>query len=1205
MCCGFLRGSGSGSQRLYDKLWLLPADGSPVDAHDEDRLEELQRVFTEAVYRSLQDGLGFDEKAARKEAEQGNPDAHEFQTPPRAFAVKKADDLVQVLNEADAHKNLLKMKTLPKALHHALKKLEYSINGPTRVGLQVPGYHKYTGLGLAERTAAYNGEDEGTINTDDGISLVLELRTFFIKDEPKQVDMASRLRAMMSIEKAYAEFVSWLDVQKRTWTIYKVFLNEVLPSGQGYGSSAVAEHLLAPPELFFPAQPGQGGDIENEKDRSWMGSLMDSIPDLEMIRICDIVNWNTYMLVSIAASKTRTCAEVFGEHMEWVLKQELQASRMSKEVLKSGTMLEVVLHTCLGKLIKGAVEGFNKKRGVKLEMVSAEAAASRGYENINGETRTRLNVEIKLQRVDSARPEAHGHSKRLKSQLKNLQDLDVTGAGNAEQVMEGLEALSMPEALKDFSNLSSPTARGQAKTEGPSSREPTAGDDGQQAKPQQQQQQQEQGDDKDLELEGVKMQWERKFSIPANDNMMLERLVAMLDNNPRGPQQDDPQQETRRRSSVSGMGAMPSDRLGRISSRRSRTEVVGGRPSKLSAGSLEMQPMSAVVGAMCQVYSELQAERTLSCLAVATASCPQESERPELGLDRNLQHQRQNTDEAFSNALGALKLATQCKLRGDAGIMCKDGAEVFQKVSVKAMLQRPVVEAACDEPPEKWMQRYLVVCCGDTGYHNLIAMIISWIVKAVKAIQKENKEAGPETQRHQILVILREHLGQHRALLSCKGSSRLKEENIGTQTWDTLNKGTRHLKELLGSASSHTSDLQKSLTGLLEDLAAMQDNVRREAREKDYSVPRSQILELFNRLTLLIDEAGTLISDELEGIIEATPVSFCFPVPAYIAEMNNGIPAQSEPGNCYSNEVFQLVDDLREGRFERVVVLAGAGISVSANLPDFRSPGGLYDQMRKQGISTPESVFTTDFMMECPDIFYKVMKQLRTEDVDPTPTHCFLRILQDRGLLQRCCTQNIDCLERKVGIKPENLVEAHGTLGVIRCMKCKKEHEKHCLYEPKESDGIPRCTACKSQLRPNIVFFGEELNWNAQSVQADLGAADLVIIMGTSLVVHPFAGIVNNVKPSCAILVVNRFMPKSLASQRRRRALTSTLLGKPPLRKEAFMQGNSDESIRWLANELGWGDELEEMVSQQPWRSSSNNVGGQPSRRSSRGTFTV
>ena len=108
--------------------------------------------------------------------------------------------------------------------------------------------------------------------------------------------------------------------------------------------------------------------------------------------------------------------------------------------------------------------------------------------------------------------------------------------------------------------------------------------------------------------------------------------------------------------------------------------------------------------------------------------------------------------------------------------------------------------------------------------------------------------------------------------------------------------------------------------------------------------------------------------------------------------------------------------------------MAGAGISVSANLPDFRSKGGLYDQLRQStNISSPESIFTQDVLHSDPQVFFEVMQKLRADHVSPTFTHRFIKQLQENNQLQRCYTQNIDCLERKVGIEEHLLVECHGS----------------------------------------------------------------------------------------------------------------------------------------------------------------------------------
>ena len=125
-----------------------------------------------------------------------------------------------------------------------------------------------------------------------------------------------------------------------------------------------------------------------------------------------------------------------------------------------------------------------------------------------------------------------------------------------------------------------------------------------------------------------------------------------------------------------------------------------------------------------------------------------------------------------------------------------------------------------------------------------------------------------------------------------------------------------------------------------------------------------------------------------------------------------------------------VASKILSGSVKNIVVMAGAGwhmscsfsmhlidfwslgISVSAGIPDFRSPGtGLYDNLAKYNLPEPTAVFDINYFQQNPAPFYMLAKELFPGQYRPTPTHLFIRLLHDKGLLRRCFTQNIDSLE--------------------------------------------------------------------------------------------------------------------------------------------------------------------------------------------------
>lgn len=110
--------------------------------------------------------------------------------------------------------------------------------------------------------------------------------------------------------------------------------------------------------------------------------------------------------------------------------------------------------------------------------------------------------------------------------------------------------------------------------------------------------------------------------------------------------------------------------------------------------------------------------------------------------------------------------------------------------------------------------------------------------------------------------------------------------------------------------------------------------------------------------------------------------------------------------------------------------------------------------------------------------FYELAKELYPGNFQPTATHYFIKLLNDKNLLLRNYTQNIDALERLAGIDDEVLVEAHGSFFNARCIEknCDLEYKHSTIRDAVMRGEVPKCTKCKKGLvKPDIVFFGEGL----------------------------------------------------------------------------------------------------------------------------------
>ncbi|ORY62641.1 DHS-like NAD/FAD-binding domain-containing protein [Pseudomassariella vexata] len=269
---------------------------------------------------------------------------------------------------------------------------------------------------------------------------------------------------------------------------------------------------------------------------------------------------------------------------------------------------------------------------------------------------------------------------------------------------------------------------------------------------------------------------------------------------------------------------------------------------------------------------------------------------------------------------------------------------------------------------------------------------------------------------------------------------------------------------------------------------------------------------------------------------------------------------------------FNTVDDAATllNRSKNIVVITGAGISTSLGIPDFRSKEtGLYSKLANSGlaINDPQEVFNIEVFREDPTIFFSVAKDILPESKKFSPTHAFIAMLQNQGKLLTNYSQNIDNIEANAGIRPDKLVQCHGSFATASCQKCGYKVPGDAIFVDIRNEVIPRCTKCIAALRskgnmkrkrsnmskrsssgrrprhelddtddeeydfpsagvmkPDITFFGENLpdEFHDRLVKHDRDLVDLVIVIGTSLKVAPVSEVVPYLPPHIPQIYISK-----------------------------------------------------------------------------------
>ncbi|KAF9305523.1 NAD-dependent histone deacetylase sir2 [Mortierella antarctica] len=258
----------------------------------------------------------------------------------------------------------------------------------------------------------------------------------------------------------------------------------------------------------------------------------------------------------------------------------------------------------------------------------------------------------------------------------------------------------------------------------------------------------------------------------------------------------------------------------------------------------------------------------------------------------------------------------------------------------------------------------------------------------------------------------------------------------------------------------------------------------------------------------------------------------------------------------------QVVELLKTSK--RIMVLTGAGVSVSCGIPDFRSPDGIYARLSEFALDDPTQMFDLEVFCDRPELFYSFAREIYPSNFSPSPSHNFVKLIEDQGKLLRNYTQNIDTLEQKAGI--HSVLQCHGSFATASCIRCRHQVDGSEIKDSIMRQEVAYCKVCptisprSSQpterrpprrrsfgsystdgelsdssdsdsdyedwpplMKPDIVFFHEPLSYDFNRyLDEDKDKVDLLIVMGSSLKVEPVSNIMYQLPPEVPQILINR-----------------------------------------------------------------------------------
>lgn len=205
---------------------------------------------------------------------------------------------------------------------------------------------------------------------------------------------------------------------------------------------------------------------------------------------------------------------------------------------------------------------------------------------------------------------------------------------------------------------------------------------------------------------------------------------------------------------------------------------------------------------------------------------------------------------------------------------------------------------------------------------------------------------------------------------------------------------------------------------------------------------------------------------------------------------------------------------------QTLLILTGAGISTDSGIPDFRGPHGLYENSaQKFGLPYPEAIFELPYFKKNPNPFYHFASELMRNEYNPSLFHQLLAELQPQKQRILIVTQNIDGLHQKAG--SNEVIPCHGDMTSASCSSCSTPYPIEAFNRLASKAEVPLCETCGAPVKPDVVFFGENLPESFYELYLNPPEVDLFIAAGTSLTVHPAAGFAAGMAEKCQSIRLN------------------------------------------------------------------------------------